>query len=210
MDAPVLPQQPTDARVEIDSVEWLFEPDWAGERLIARRDPAGVQLTDEAGTSVTDRDEVCRLLDAAVLAGRATVDGVWTAQPFLDETGLDTGVDGPARRAFVAIDLLELDGATLLDVPFQERRRLLDSVIQVGVQVRLSPIVRQPLAGWLEGWRGQGFTHYLARHMNARYLPGTRSDDWLRVPIASRAASPGVVGRLVGVGRTRGTRRIRD
>jgi len=108
----------------------------------------------------------------------------------------------------VAVDLVELDGEPLHDVPFQERRRLLESVIDEGVQVRVSPVVKQPLAGWLMGWRANGFTHYVAKHMNSRYLPGERNDDWLKLSL--RAEAPrGMIGRLIG---TRGERirRIRD
>lgn len=226
MDDPVLPQQPTDSRVEVASVEWLFEPDWPGERLIAHRDSYGVRLTDIAGNQVDDREEVCDLLERAIMSSRAIVDGVWTAQPFLGdgsqarawadtiaEEGLAEELPDPfeseRRRAFVAIDLLDLDGEPLLEIPFQERRRLLESVIDESIQVRVSPTVKQPIAGWLAGWRANGFTHYLARHMNSRYEPGTRSDDWLRLSLQATAPR-GIVGRLIGVGRTGEARRIRD
>ena len=53
----------------------------------------------------------------------AVVDGVWTALPFLAEQ------PDEERRAFVAVDLLELGGEPLLDVPLQERRRLLESIV---------------------------------------------------------------------------------
>ena len=46
------------------------------------------------------------------------------------EEGLTDEVPDPIenepRRAFVAIDLVELDGEPLHDIPFMERRRLLD------------------------------------------------------------------------------------
>jgi bifunctional non-homologous end joining protein LigD len=139
-----------------------------------------------------------------VRASRAVIDGVWTAQPFLDA---DDAAEGE-RAAFVAIDLVELDGDSLLDVPFQERRRLLASVVEEEIGVRVSPMVKRPLGGWLAGWRESGFTHYLARHQNSRYRPGERSDDWLRIPIES-ARPPGLLQRVVGGGGT-GTRRVRD
>ena len=115
------------------------------------------------------------------------VDGVWTAQPF----------PGEDRRAFVAVDLLELDGALLLDVPLQERRRLLESVIVENERVRVSPVVKHPIGGWLDSWRASGFTHYVAKHQNARYAPGEQNEDWLKVPII-RDSGGGFVGRLIG------------
>lgn len=203
MDDPIVPQRPTDERVEIDSVEWLFEPAWPGRRLVAEVRDGNVTLTGATGEPVRDLPDVVSLLSRATRAAAATLDGVWTAQPFIDDEG-----EPGERHAFVAVDLLELDGEQLLDVPFQERRRLLDSVVEESLQVRVSPVVKQPVAGWLAGWRRIGFTHYLARHQNARYHPGQQREDWLRVPLEAAPAS-GLMRRVIG-GRGRAPRRIRD
>ena len=171
MPDPVIPMRPTVANAEILSVEWLFEPLWPGERVMARVDRGDVTLTDEAGLPAgAHLDEACPVLATAVLADGAVVDGVWTAQPFIGDgsmarTWADTlaaeglaeelpdPLESERRRAFVAVDLVELDDQPLGDVPFQERRRLLESVIDEGVQVRLSPVVKHPLGSWLIGWR---------------------------------------------------------
>jgi ATP-dependent DNA ligase len=226
MDEPVFPQRPTVANAEILSVDWLFEPMWPGLRLMATVDRGRATLTDELGRPTgPDLDEAAELLGAAVMASQAVVDGVWSAQPFigdgslartwadtLAEEGLAEEVPDPLeterRRAFVAVDLVELDHEPLHDVPFQERRRLLESVIDEGVQVRLSPVVKHPLAGWLVGWRTNGFTHYIAKHMNSRYQPGERNDDWLKLSLKAEAPR-GMIGRLIG-GRGERIRRIRD
>ena len=222
---PVFPQRVTVANAEVLSVDWLFEPYWPGLRLMARIERGRATLTDELGQPVPPEVvEATGVLEGAVRAEQAVIDGIWTAQPFVGDgslartwaetiaqEGLDTELPDPLeaerRRAFVAIDLVELDGQPLHEVPFQERRRLLESVIDEGVQVRLSPLVKHPLGGWLIGWRTNGFTHYVAKHMNSRYLPGERNDDWLKLAI--QADTPrGLVGRLVGT-RDR-IRRIRD
>jgi ATP-dependent DNA ligase len=178
MDDPVLPQLAIDANAEVLSVEWLFEPLWPGVRMLVRRSHGRVILTDEHGEPIDpagDTADAAETLADAILADEALVDGVWTAQPFVGDgsparawaetlaaEGLAADVPDPLeterRRAFVAIDLVELEGMPLHDVPFQERRRLLESVIDEGVRVRLSKVVKQPLAGWLVGWRANGFT----------------------------------------------------
>jgi bifunctional non-homologous end joining protein LigD len=227
MADPVFPQRPTDAHAEVLSVEWLFEPLWPGQRLVARIGPDGVVLNDELGRPVDPAlEEVGDVLREAVLARDAVIDGVWSAQPFvgdgsparawadtLAQEGLADEVPDPVeserRRAFVAVDLLELDGEPLYDVPFQERRRLLESVIVEGIRVRLSPVVKHPLSGWVVGWRQNGFTHYLAKHQNSHYEPGERSDEWLKLSL--RTDPPrGLMGRIVGFGRGERIRRIRD
>lgn len=201
MSEPPHAQQPTPARAEIASVEWLFEPFWSGDRIIISIADGAAIVTDSQGQPDAELSDVGELVRAAVLAERAIVDGVWTAQPFLAE------LPEADRRAFVAVDLLELDGESLLDVPLQERRRLLASVVDERVQVRVSPAVKQPIDGWLLGWRAAGFTHYLAKHQNSRYRPGERTDDWLKIDLHVSSSS-GFVARLAG-SRER-VRRIRD
>lgn len=228
MDEPILPQQPTEANAEVLSVEWLFEPFWPGVRMLARVADGRVHLTDEGGSPILAEGETVdatTVLADAILANEALVDGVWTAQPFVGDgsparawaetivsEGLDAELPDPLeterRRAFVAVDLVELDGEPLHEVPFQERRRLLESVIDEGIRVRLSHVVKQPLAGWLVGWRTNGFSHYVAKHMNSRYRPGERNDDWLKLSL--RADAPrGLIGRVMG-GRGERIRRVRD
>lgn len=221
------PQRPRDVRAVVTSVEWVFEPSWSGERLLVRYHDGVQSVTGEGGEEVPAAvgDEVADVLRHAVLAGRALLDGVWTAQPFtgdgsaarawaetLDEAGIADELPDPleteSRRAFVAVDLLELDGEELYDVPLQERRRILESVVDEGVRVRLSPMVKQPVAAWLIGWRANGFSHYLAKHQNSRYRPGEVSDEWLRIPVQHEAV-PGFATRWFGVGGQR-ERRIED
>lgn len=198
MTEPPRPQQPTPARAEVASVEWLFEPFWPGDRLIVRVVDDTATVTDARGEPATaELGDVGALVRSAIRAERAVVDGVWTPLPLEDGE----------RRAFVAVDLLELDGEPLLDVPLQERRRLLESVVDERVQVRVSAAVKQPIGGWLLGWRAAGFTHYVAKHQNGRYAPGERSDEWLKLDLQV-PSSPGFVARLVG-SRER-VRRIRD
>lgn len=228
MDERDLPQLPIEMNAEVLSVEWLFEPLWPGVRMLVRASGGTVRLTDELGEPIPDEGETAdatETLTGAILADEALVDGVWTAQPFVGDgsparawaetlaaEGLAEDIPDPLeterRRAFVAVDLVELEGTPLHDVPFQERRRLLESVIDEGIRVRLSQVVKQPLAGWLVGWRANGFTHYVAKHMNSRYRPGERTEDWLKLSL--RAEAPrSMMGRMLG-GRGDRVRHVRD
>jgi bifunctional non-homologous end joining protein LigD len=116
---------------------------------------------------------------------------------------------GPHSRSWgTAADLVELDGESLGEVPYQERRRLLASVLAENVRVRVSPAVKLPLRPWLAAWRGNGFTHYVAKHVNSRYRPGEQADDWLIVSAESEKY-PSIAARLVGQ-RPKKLRRIED
>jgi bifunctional non-homologous end joining protein LigD len=225
-DRSTLPQLTTPSDAVITSVEWLFEPAWRGHRLMARIRDGGVTLPDElgepAGAGFAEAEEV---LTSAVDADDALLDGVWTSMPFLGENsaarhladaiaeeGLEDEVPDPIenepRRAYVAFDLVELDGQPLHEIPFLERRRLLSAVVAEDVRVRVTPAVRNPIAHWLHAWRLNGFTHYVAKHVNSRYHPGEMADDWLEVSTEERRG-PSAMGRLVGA-RPKKVARIHD
>jgi len=210
----------------VTSVEWFVEPCWKGERLLARLENGHVRLTDQVGKPAgTELDEAAHVLEEAIDAEQAVIDGSWTAMPFTGEASparqwaeaVAEGTDprprlDPAtletRRAFVAWDLVELDGQPLHDIPYQERRRLLESVIIENVRVRISPAVRAPIRGWLDAWRADGFTHFVAKQANSRYHPGETAPDWLQVSV-DPAKQPSMLGRFFGR-RSRAVRHIAD
>jgi bifunctional non-homologous end joining protein LigD len=94
------------------------------------------------------------------------------------------GPDDTVR--FIAIDLLWLDGESLLDVPLLERRRLLDSAVVESDLVRRGVFVRPPIEAWIGSWRSLGFLGLSYRAANSRYQPGEATDDWVSAPMPRR------------------------
>jgi hypothetical protein len=92
--------------------------------------------------------------------------------------------DGPS--AYVAIDLLWLDGESLLHVPLLERRRLLESALAEADSVRHSMAVRPPVEAWYAQWKALGIREFAIKDANSRYTPGGASNDWTTAPIPRR------------------------
>lgn len=212
-DEPMLPQLATEARVGINSPHWSFEPYWIGDRLVARVANGEIRLTDAGGHAVDEfYGDLAEVLRNSVDADQAVLDGIWTAQPFLgrgsaaerwsetlaDEAG-DLPEDGPdpagleTRRAYVVVDLIELDGQFLGDLPYQERRRLLSGLVSEGVRLRVTPSIKMPLRSWFHAWQENGFSRAVAKHANSRYRPGTSNEDWIIITI-DPDRHPGVTG----------------
>jgi ATP-dependent DNA ligase len=80
--------------------------------------------------------------------------------------------------AFVAVDLLSIDGQSLLDVPLLERKRQLEGAIAESDLVRRGLYVRPPVERWLASWRAMGFGYVLFKAANGRYVPGSKNDTW--------------------------------
>ena len=87
---------------------------------------------------------------------------------------------------FVAIDLLWLDGESLLQVPFLERRRILESALSESDLVRRGMFVRPPIDSWIGSWRALGFGGLSFKDANARYRPGAASPDWVSMRMPPR------------------------
>ncbi len=101
-------------------------------------------------------------------------------------TGASIAHDRPDAVAFVAVDLLEVDGTELLDVPLLERRRQLDSVMTDVDLARRGIYVRPPVESWYPSWRSIGFRRVAVKAQNGRYRPGTEADDWAVADIPRR------------------------
>lgn len=88
--------------------------------------------------------------------------------------------------AFVAIDLLWLEGESLLDIPLQERKRLLDSALRDQELVRRTILVHPPVETWYRQWRAFGFHEFAIKDANSRYIPGGETNLWTTAAIPRR------------------------
>ena len=163
-----------------------------------------VRLVDVVGDDATNEEpDVVAELRTAVMAYDAVIDGFLTSQatrtgsgasiamstkvpnfPVLAPRDPDVaplpleGHDRGGLVAFVAVDILRLDGQDLFDVPLLERKRLLEGVVQPTDLVRISVYTRPPLGPWLASWKGSGFSGAVMKAANRRYRPGGSTDEW--------------------------------
>lgn len=168
--------------------------------------PRLLLLIDERGEHLSDTDlAVTSELGGSILALDAVIDGILTRQATRGGQGAsiitepkvsrgsifmprDAGIEverkdhGPdGATAFVALDLLQVDGQPLFDLPLLERKRLLDSLIVAGERVRVSPFTRPPIDPWVASWKGAGFRGAMMKAANGRYAPGGYAGDWTAV-----------------------------
>jgi bifunctional non-homologous end joining protein LigD len=191
----------------------LFEPGWTGLRVLARVEAGGTKLVDENGVDCAGKfADVAQALSAAALADELVLDGYLTIEATQATVGVSQPLPGapsaseamkqllvgtrrPRRAerarpldldrpiAFVAVDLLLLDGTRLLDVPLLERKRFLDGALRVGELVRITPYCRAPIGQYVSTWRALGFREMVCKGSNSHYLPGSRNDDWSIKPL---------------------------
>ncbi len=98
----------------------------------------------------------------------------------------ERGADLELVDGFVAVDLLRIDGTSLLDVPLLERKRLLEGIIVPGPLLRVSSHVRPPWDPWIATWKSVGLRGGMLKAANSRYHPNDDTIEWKVVERLSR------------------------
>jgi bifunctional non-homologous end joining protein LigD len=188
-----------------DSDEHLFEPWWGGERALVLIGPADapgggeVRIRDAAGRDVTASLPELAGLAVRVAARSAILDGelvVVDSAGRADTAELARRLAGEAGRpvAFLAFDLLHVDGRTLISQPLVRRREMLRRVLRPGDEVVAVPAIATEGIALFEAVVAQGVAGVLARQRQSPYLPGIRSRLWryvAAVPGPGGASEPG-------------------
>jgi bifunctional non-homologous end joining protein LigD len=178
-----------------DSAAHLFEPMWGGARALAFIGPATEPGAGDVRLVAEDGTEGPAPLDLAGLAARidarsAVLDGEIVV---VDEVGrLDR--DEMARRlagepgrpmSYLAFDLLDLDGRSLLNLSLDKRRALLRQVLRPGDEVVAVPAIATEGRALFEAVTSQGLYGIRARQRSSPYLPGVRSRLWRSVAVGA-------------------------
>jgi bifunctional non-homologous end joining protein LigD len=176
-----------------DDPDWLFEVKWDGFRMEAVVDGDTARLWTRG-----QQDAAARyfgpFLDPPtwIVAKQAIVDGEVIA---LDQGGepdfalLQARIKGRGAAAepnpfiYEVFDLLDLDGRSLLDVPLEERRRLLSEVLRPDPRVRLSEHIAGKGMAFFEAARARGLEGIMAKDRRSIYEPGKRTDRWQKIKI---------------------------
>ena len=191
-----------------DSDAHLFEPMWAGARLLAligQAEVAGcgdVVLIAEDGTSGPAPIELAGL-GARVQARSAVLDGeivVVDEAGRLDREQLGERLQGKPGRplSYLAFDVLHLDGRSLLNLTLDRRRQTLRQVLRPGDEVVAVPAMPAEGRALFDAVTAQGLFGIRARQRSSPYLPGVRSRMWRSVAVDGSMfnASEGSVANL--------------
>jgi len=176
-----------------DSDKHLFEPVWGGLRALARIGPAvepgtgDVVFVGEAGEEIPPPADLAGLA-VRVAARSAVLDGeivVVDVDGRLDRDELMRRLSGEPGRplAYLAFDLLDIDGRSLLSTPLEKRREQLRKVLRPGDEVVAVPAIAEEGRALFEAVAGQGLAGIRARQREGPYLPGVRSRLWRFVEV---------------------------
>jgi bifunctional non-homologous end joining protein LigD len=194
--------QPMLARVSTlpaDDSGWAFEVKWDGVRAIACSRPGRIHLWSRNRNEITGAYPELRALNRALHSHSAILDGEIVAlhsdgRPSFELLQTRMQVRGAAVRrlakttpvTYVLFDLLWLDGHSLMDRPFSERRERLAKLGLDGERWCVPEFHVGEGEAFLAATREQGLEGVVAKRLDSRYAPGRRDAGWLKVKNANR------------------------
>ncbi len=193
---------------------WAYEVKWDGLRALVAVTPHAVTATSRNGNDVTDGYPELRALAGpeVLLDGELVALGPDGLPDFgLLQSRMHVRSPPPALVAgtpvsFVAFDVLHVADASLLDQPYDDRRAVLDELGLGALGLEIAPAFLTGGADVLASTRAQGLEGVVAKRRDSAYLPGRRSDCWVKVKHLRRQSvvvcgwQPGEGGRAGGIG----------
>ncbi len=191
-----------------ESDDWAFEIKWDGYRTIVHVDDGAVRLQSSAGHDVTARwpefDDLAGSINAssAILDGELVVFGD-DGRPRFDLVQR-SGVGSDREAVLQFFDVLQIDGTDTIDVPYLDRRRLLERLVEPGDNWLVPSFRVGDGPALVAATAEQGLEGVIAKRVDSRYRPGTRTKDWRK--IKNRTAVELTVGGFTaGTGNRAGT-----
>ena len=195
--------------------EWAYEMKWDGVRLVLYVAGGRVRALTRNERDVTSTYPELHALAATLGTRQLVLDGEVVAtdadgrisfgalQPRMHVARPGKALLTNAPVTYLAFDVLHLDGVSLLDTPYVERRKLLAGLKLSGPHWSTPPFFAGGGAEAVATSRAQYLEGVVAKRLSSKYLPGKRSKDWLKVKNV-RAQEVVVGGWRPGAGRREG------
>jgi bifunctional non-homologous end joining protein LigD len=192
----VVPMMAQLGKLPRDDSGWAFEIKWDGVRAICQSEPGRMRLHSRNLLDITPRYPELGRLNRALSHHRAVLDGEVVA---LDAEGkpsfgalqrrMHVAAESTVRRlarelpvTYVIFDLLWLDGHSLMELPYEERRaRLAELDLADGERWRVPDYVVGHGAQLLAATEQQGLEGVIGKRLDSTYEPGRRSPSWVKV-----------------------------
>jgi bifunctional non-homologous end joining protein LigD len=201
---------------EREDRRWAYEIKWDGVRAVCFSEPGRMRFVTRNGNDVTARYPELARLNRALSMHRAILDGEVVA---FDAEGkpsfralqgrMHLTREGQVRRlakeapvTYVAFDLVWLDGHSLMQRTYEERRAALRELLADGDRWQVPDHVAGGGEHLLSATREQGLEGIVAKRLDSPYEPGRRTGCWRKIKNTNRQELV-IGGWLPGEGRRR-------
>ncbi len=160
---------------------WGFEIKWDGYRTIAFVEDGTVRLQSTNLLDVTSTYPELGDLATGVHASSSVLDGELVV---LDDDGrprFELMQRHERQAALYLFDVLRVDDHDTIGLPYQDRRRLLDQLVEPGDNWLVPAHRIGGGAELVEATAAQGLEGIVAKRLGSSYQPGKRSANWLKI-----------------------------
>ena len=168
-----------------DGDQWAFEIKWDGYRTVVHVADGRMRLQSTAGHDVTERWPEFASLAESVNARSAILDGELIV---FDDDGRPrfelvqrSGVGSDRQAVLQFFDVLQVDGNDTIGLPYVDRRRLLDQLVEPGDNWTVPSFRLGDGAALVAATAEQGLEGVIAKRVDSIYRPGTRTKDWRKI-----------------------------
>ncbi|HEY7890824.1 MAG TPA: DNA ligase D [Solirubrobacteraceae bacterium] len=211
------PMLATSSGLPRDEDSWAYEVKWDGVRAITYWRPGRLRIESRNLNDVSSRYPELRPLGRQLGMREAVLDGEIVA---LDERGapsfarlqgrMHLASQSAIRRlsreqpvTYMIFDVLYLDGTSTMELPYRERRELLEELRLTGPAWQVPAYHRGEGQDFLAATREHGLEGVVAKRLDSPYRSGRRGREWLKVKNMSRQELV-IGGWLAGRGARRG------
>src|SRR5438093_4591791 len=191
---PIAPMLARPAHKPPDSPDYVYEVKWDGIRAMISLDEGQIRIHGRNRLDITKQFPELLIPEQAFRATSGLFDGEIVC---LEADGkpnfrdviyrmqqTSEGAIERARAKHPAVcylfDCLYLDGRPIVNEPLARRREWLEDAIRKDTPYRVSQFVEEG-APFFEAVRQMGLEGIMAKERNSAYLPGKRSESWLKI-----------------------------
>ena len=179
------------AEASFSSKEWIFEIKWDGFRAISYVDEElsiRSRYNKELRYNFPELEELTTLAPNTVLDGEIVTlqEGKPNFQTLLERNQSTSrqSVKFMVQKfpaLYIVFDILEENGASLLDRTLVERKKILKEHLKEGKNILLSEYVTEQGEAYYAAALKKGLEGVMAKKQSSLYEPGVRSKNWLKI-----------------------------
>lgn len=193
---PIEPMLSGSADVPPTGDNYLHEIKWDGIRALITLEDGQVRIRSRNQNEITKQfpeltvadksfRATCGLFDAEIVcldkSGKADFKKVIHRLMSTGETSIQKSVKTSPAYCYI-FDCLYMDGRSLINEPLEKRREWLKDAIKSDTPYRISEAVEDGNA-LFEAAREHQLEGIISKERSGKYLPGKRSDSWLKVKV---------------------------
>ena len=179
------------AKNPFSSKDWIFEVKWDGIRAISyvNQDISIRSRNQEELISVfPELQELRNLVHNVVLDGEIIImkNGKVDFQTLLKRLQATDSNEIEQLQLknpvlYILFDIIEKNGQSLIGNSLMSRKKILKETIKEGKNVILSDYIKERGEVYFKATQERGLEGIIAKKKNSQYLPGNRSNSWLKI-----------------------------